>query len=154
MIYLFIYLATLGLCCCAWAFSSRGEQGLHFVAERGLLIVVVSLVTEHRLQAHGLPQLWHVGSVVVACVLQSTDSVVVAHRFSCSAACGIFPDQGSNPCPLHWPADPQPLCHQGSPELLFNSYCLYLKKNFYWSIVDLQCCVSFRCIFSYELHCN
>ena len=32
-------------------------------------------------------------------------SVVVAHGFSCSAACGIFPDQGSNPCPLHWQAD-------------------------------------------------
>ena len=28
-------------------------------------------------------------------------SVVVAHGTSCSAACGIFPDQGSNPCPLH-----------------------------------------------------
>ena len=26
-------------------------------------------------------------------------SVVVAHGPSCSAACGIFPDQGSNPCP-------------------------------------------------------
>ena len=24
-------------------------------------------------------------------------SVVVAHGLSCSAACGIFPDQGSNP---------------------------------------------------------
>ena len=32
-------------------------------------------------------------------------SVVVAHRLSCPAACGIFPDQGSNPCPLHWQAD-------------------------------------------------
>ena len=32
-------------------------------------------------------------------------SVVVAHGPSCSAACGIFPDQGSNPCPLHWQAD-------------------------------------------------
>ena len=28
-------------------------------------------------------------------------SVVVAHGPSRSAACGIFPDQGSNPCPLH-----------------------------------------------------
>ena len=28
------------------------------------------------------------------------ERVVVAHRPSCSAACGIFPDQGSNPCPL------------------------------------------------------
>ena len=29
----------------------------------------------------------------------------MAHGLSCSAACGIFPDQGSNPCPLHWQAD-------------------------------------------------
>ena len=42
-------------------------------------------------------------------------SVVVAHGPSCSAACGILPDQGSNPCPLHWQADSQPLHHQGSP---------------------------------------
>ena len=42
-------------------------------------------------------------------------SVVVAHGPSCSAACGIVPDQGSNPCPLHWQADSQPLRHQGSP---------------------------------------
>ena len=42
-------------------------------------------------------------------------SVAVAHGPSCSAACGIFPDQGSNPCPLHWQADSQPLRHQGSP---------------------------------------
>ena len=51
-IYLFIYLlflAALGLCCCAWAFSSCGEQGLHFVAVRGLLTVVASPVVEHRL---------------------------------------------------------------------------------------------------------
>ena len=33
-------------------------------------------------------------------------------------ACGIFPDQGSNPCPLHWHADSQPLRHQGSPQSL------------------------------------
>ena len=42
-------------------------------------------------------------------------SVVVAHGPSCSTACGIFPDLGSNPCPLHWQADSQPLRHQGSP---------------------------------------
>ena len=55
-------------------------------------------------------------------LLQSTGSrrpgsVVVAHGPSCSAACGIFPDQGSNPCPLHWQADSQPLRHQGNPTL-------------------------------------
>ena len=42
-------------------------------------------------------------------------SVVVAHGPSCSAACGILPDQGSYLCPLNWQADSQPLRHQGSP---------------------------------------
>ena len=46
-------------------------------------------------------------------------SVVVAHGPSWSAACGIFPDQGSNLCPLHWQADSQPLRHQGSPWCFF-----------------------------------
>ena len=32
-------------------------------------------------------------------------SVVVAHALSSSAARGIFPDQGSNPCPLYWQKD-------------------------------------------------
>ena len=48
-------------------------------------------------------------------------SVVVAHGPSRSAACGIFPDQDSNPCPLHWQADSQPLRHQGSPARNFIS---------------------------------
>ena len=47
---------------------------------------------------------WALGaraSVVVARGLQSPGSVVVSHGLSCSTACGIFPNQGSNPCPLH-----------------------------------------------------
>ena len=32
-------------------------------------------------------------------------SVAVVHRLSWPAACGIFLDQGSNPCPLHWQVD-------------------------------------------------
>ena len=53
--YLFIYLfvclfmAVLGLRCCARAFSSCGEQGLLLVAVRGLLVAVASLVVEHGL---------------------------------------------------------------------------------------------------------
>ncbi|XP_066896906.1 NADH dehydrogenase [ubiquinone] 1 alpha subcomplex subunit 8 isoform X2 [Kogia breviceps] len=42
-------------------------------------------------------------------------SAAMAHGLSCSAACGIFPDQGTNPRLLHRQADSQPLCHQGSP---------------------------------------
>ena len=50
-IYLFIYLflAVLGLRCCPWAFSSCGERGLLFIAVHRLLIAVVSLVAEHGL---------------------------------------------------------------------------------------------------------
>ena len=47
-------------------------------------------------------------------------SAVVAHGPSRSAARGILPDQGSNPCPLHWQADSQPLRHRGSPLLILN----------------------------------
>ena len=49
-----LFLAALGLRCCAWAFSSCGERGLLFVVVRRLLIAVASLVLEHALQARGL----------------------------------------------------------------------------------------------------
>ena len=52
---------------------------------------------------------------------RSAGSVVVAHGPSRSTACGILPDQGSNPRPLHWQADSQSLRHQGSPRGLFLS---------------------------------
>ena len=60
--FIYLFLAVLCLCCCARAFSSCGKQGLFFVAVRGLLIAVASLVAEHGLQAHGLQQLWLSGS--------------------------------------------------------------------------------------------
>ena len=95
-IYLFIY---LWLC---WVFVS--VRGPSLVAASG-----------------GHSSSWCVGlSLSRPLLLWSTGSrragsVVVAHGPSCSAACGIFPDQGSNLCPLRWQADSQPLCHQGSP---------------------------------------
>ena len=46
---IYLFLAALGLLCCARAFSSCGEQRLLFVVVRGLLIVVASLVAEHVL---------------------------------------------------------------------------------------------------------
>ena len=102
-IYLFIY---LGLC---WV----------FVSVRGLSLVVASRGHSSS-QCAGL-------SLSRPLPLRSTGSsragsVVVAHAPSCSAACGILPDQGSNLCPLHLQADSQPLRHQGSP---FNFYLFY-----------------------------
>ena len=67
-IYLFIYLfmAVLGLHCCARAFSSCSEWGLLFIAVRRLLTAVACLCS--RAQALGVRA-----------------SVVVAHRLS---SCG------------------------------------------------------------------
>ena len=45
----FFFLGALGLRCCVQAFSSCGERGLLFIAVRGLLIAVASLVAEHGL---------------------------------------------------------------------------------------------------------
>ena len=87
-----------------------------FVSVRGFSVVAAS-GGHSSSQCMGLSLLWPL-------LLRSTGSrragsVVVAHGPSCSAACGIFPDQGSNPCPLHWQADSQPLHHQGSPWVMF-----------------------------------
>ena len=82
-----------------------------FVSVRGLSLVAASRGRSSS-RCAGL-------SLSQPLLLRSTGSrhagsVVVVHGPSCSAACGIFPDQGSNPCPLHWQADSQPLRHQGS----------------------------------------
>ena len=62
-LFIYLFLAALGLRCCVQAFSSCGERGLLFVAVHGLLTVVASLVAEHGLQARGLQQLWLAGLV-------------------------------------------------------------------------------------------
>ena len=92
-----------------------------FVSVRGLSLVVAS-GGHSSSRCVGL-------SLSRPLLLRSTGSrhagsVVVAHGLNCSTACGIFPDQGSNPCPLHWQADSQPLRHQGSPCFLFMKYLL------------------------------
>ena len=54
--YLFIYLfmAVLGLRFCARAFSSCGKWGPLFIAMRGPLTVAASLIAEHKLQTRRL----------------------------------------------------------------------------------------------------
>ena len=59
--------------------------GYSLVAMRELLVAVVSSVQSTALGRVG--------------------SIVEAHGLSCPMACGTFPDQGSNPCPLHCKAD-------------------------------------------------
>ena len=92
------------------AFSSCRERVLLFVAVRGLLIAMASRCRAQAVGtrasavvAHGLSSCG-TRSVVVARGIQSTGSVAVAHGLSCSAACGIFPEQGWNhvPCIGRW----------------------------------------------------
>ena len=133
--YLFIYLfmAVLGLRFCARAFSSCGKRG------------------HSSLRCAGLSLPWPL-------LLRSTGSrhagsAVVAHGPSCSAAHGILPDQGSNPCPLHQQADSQPLRHQGSPYVTFMEFNLFNFAFIALSFVSdqknhcqIQCCEVLPCV--------
>ena len=98
--YLFIYgcAGFLLLCRLSLVAASRGYS---LVAGCGLLIAVASLIAEHGLYSVQ-------ASVVAAHGLSSCGSWApkhrlnsVAHGLSCPTACGVFPDQGSNPCLLH-----------------------------------------------------
>ena len=109
--YLFIYLFMAG-----WVFVS--VRGLSLVVESGGH-------SSSRCKGLSLSQpllLRSTGS-------RRTGSVIVAHGPSRSAACGIFPDQGSNPCPLHSQADSQPLRHQGSPPMRFCTALPYYEAE-------------------------
>ena len=79
------------------------------MAARGLSQVVAAGVTL-LLLCTGFLLRWFlvlqsVGSADVAWALQSTVSAAGVHGLSCPMACGVFPSQGWNPCPLHWQAD-------------------------------------------------
>ena len=104
--YLFIYLflAVLGLRFCVRAFSSCGKRGPLFIAVHRPLTIMASLVAEHRLQTRRLSNCGSRAQPLRGWIL---------------------PDQGSNLRPLHWQADSQPLCHQGSPISEFLTHKIY-----------------------------
>ena len=76
---MYLFLAVLGHHCCT---------GFSLVVVHVLLIAGASFAAKHWLKG-----IW--ASVVAAPGLWSTVS-------SGSVACGIFPDQGWNPCLLYW----------------------------------------------------
>ena len=89
----------------------------------------------------------------------------MVHGLSCSMICGIFLDQGSNPCPLHWQVDFYPQGHQGSFQnfqlgaahllelrtrmkrersFLFPFFLIFkILIYFNWSLITLQYCGGF-----------
>ena len=76
----YLFLAALGLRCCAWAFSSSGKLGLLFVVVRVLLIAVA-------FSCFGAQALGVWASVVVAHGLSSCGSQALEHRLS---SCGSW----------------------------------------------------------------
>ena len=88
-------MAALGFYICARAFSSCGKWGPLFIEVRGPLTIAASLVAEHRLQTRKLS---NCGS-----------------RAQSPRGMWDLPSPGLELCALHWQADSQPLCHQGSP---------------------------------------
>ena len=61
-IFIYLFLAGLGLHCCADFSLVAGSRGYSTVAVRGLLIAVASLVAEHVLQVYRLLWLQFLGS--------------------------------------------------------------------------------------------
>ena len=118
----YLFLAVLSLYCFTGFPLVVGSRGYSLAVVCGLLIAMPSLILElsSALGCVGFSRysawaqyLWLLGS-------RAQTSIVVTHGVSYAIACGIFPDQGSNPCPLHWRIDPLPLSYQGNPaNLLF-----------------------------------
>ena len=66
-------------------------------------------------------------------------SAIVAHGPSRSAACGILPDQGPNPCPPHWQGDSPSLRHQGSPGFFIElAFALAIIASLHFKFFQLR----------------
>ena len=121
-IYLFIF-GSPGSSVLRRSFSAADSRVCTLAAVCILLTVLASLVAKHRLQgaravvaAHGLNSccFWALGHSLI----------VVAHGLRCSAACEIFPDQGSHLCLLHWQVGSSPLSLQGSRHVSLKPFAL------------------------------
>ena len=99
-------------------FLVKGERGYSFLKTHNFICLWLCWAS---IGAQGLSLVWGSGAYSLLRTLWNTQiSAVVGHcRLSRSAARGIFPDQGSNPRPLHWQVDSYPLSHLGSRERLF-----------------------------------
>jgi len=72
-----------------------------------LMRVGLSLAVAGRAYSVVVPRLLTAVSFLAAehGALGTQASVDVVHELSWPLACGIFPNQGSNPCPLRWQVD-------------------------------------------------
>ena len=98
-IYLFIFDSIGSSLLCGLLVAVSGSYSL--VAGHRLVTAVASLIEGHRFQNMG--------------------SIAVAQGLRCSVASGIFLDQGSDSCLLHWQVDSLLLSHQGSPNIYLSN---------------------------------
>lgn len=102
----------------------EAARGYSLVSVPRLLTVAASLGAERGL--------WDVASLVAAPGPWSTSSIAVVRGLSCcTVACGILPDQVSNPYLFHWQADYLALNHQGSSihKFVCGVYEIYMNIN-------------------------
>lgn len=86
-LYLFVFMAPPGLCCCTRAFSGCSEWGCSSLRCTGFSLRWPLL-------------LWATGS---------RPRRLSSCRLSFSVAGGTFSDQGSSACPFHWQVNSNPL---------------------------------------------
>ena len=108
------------------AFLQLQRVGATLQLQHTDLSLLASLVAEYSLQGN-------TGFSSCGSQAQSMGSIVMAHGLSCSAACGIFPDQESNSGPLQWQEDSLSLDHQGSP---INKFLMKVSTQCFYK----QCC--------------
>ena len=116
--FLIYLLAALGLRCCSGFSLVAASGGYSSLQCTRFAFGGFSSREARALGAGASVVTARAGSAIVVLRLQRTGSVVVVQALSCSSACGIFPDQGSNPCLLHQQADSSPMSHQ-SPKGFF-----------------------------------
>ena len=104
-IYLFSFLAVLGLHCCTQASLVSVSRSYSLLQCAGFSMWWLLLLqsTSPRCKNFSSCTTWV--PVVLDCQVQSAGSVVVTCGLSCSPTCGIFLDQGLNQCPLYCKAD-------------------------------------------------
>ena len=140
---LFIYFWLCWVFVSVQAFLQLQRMGATLQLQReGFSLRWLLLLRSTAARVLRLQQLQHVCSAVAAPGPQNTGSVVAVCRFSCSAAHGIFLDQGLNPGLLHWQVDSLPPSHQGQPLIfLWNGPDCNQSANFPLILPSLCSCL-------------
>ena len=90
--FIYLFLAVLGLHCCARAFSSCGEWGLPSSCSARTFHFILCLLQSIDCRAQA-------STVVVSGLSSSNAQAYLPKTYR------LFPEQGSNSCPLHQQAD-------------------------------------------------